>query len=125
LGDNFFYATSDIFVGHAQKADAEFLFQDLLPVGVPALNAFDLVNASIHFHGELYLAAVKVEPERTNTVLTPEVQAAAAVIPQSLPQVLLRRCRRVPRLPRKRSQHLTHCFFHDRVLFAFRSFCRM
>ena len=85
MADNFFEVMPDIFVGHPQKADAEFLFQDLLPVCIASLDAFDLVDAAIHFDRELGRMAVEVQPERTNAVLTPKMQAAAAVVPQLFP----------------------------------------
>ena len=80
MGNDFFYVMPNIFIGHTQKADAELLFQNLLPVRIALLDAFDLVDTAIHFDCKFGSVALEVQPERPDYFLTSKVQAAAAVV---------------------------------------------
>ena len=108
LSHNSFWMVTDIVVGNTQKVDPECLFQDLLPVTVALLNAFNLVDAALHFHGKFCPAAVEVQPKRSDDLLTPKVQPATAVIPQSFPEIIFGQCRPMPCLPCQCQQ----CFPH-------------
>lgn len=94
-GEGFVRSLKHGVVGQPQEAEAEVVFQGLLPVPIAADDLRLLMDAAVHFNDQLFGGAVEVQAVRADKGLPPDAQATAAVGTYPLPERLFGR-RRLP-----------------------------